>query len=77
MSQWGSVKARHLLRALLAIGWRIKREGGGSHKILSRVAGLIMSLHFTMASRSARKCFLELPNTQGCNPAISDSIPTP
>jgi predicted RNA binding protein YcfA (HicA-like mRNA interferase family) len=36
MSQWGSVKARHLLMALLAIGWRIKQEGGGSHKILSR-----------------------------------------
>lgn len=36
MSQFGSVKARRLLRALLGIGWRIKRESGGSHRILER-----------------------------------------
>jgi predicted RNA binding protein YcfA (HicA-like mRNA interferase family) len=36
MSQWSSVKARRLLSALLRIGWRIERESGGSHKILSR-----------------------------------------
>ena len=36
MSQWGSAKARRVLAALLRIGWSIKREGGGSHRILSR-----------------------------------------
>lgn len=36
MSQFGAVKARKLLRALLKIGWRIKREGSGSHRILER-----------------------------------------
>ena len=36
MSPFGSVKARKLLRALLKIGWRIKREGGGSHRVLER-----------------------------------------
>lgn len=36
MSRFGSVKARKLLRALLRIGWRIKREGGGSHRVLER-----------------------------------------
>ena len=36
MSQWGSAKARKILAALLRIGWTIKRESGGSHKILSR-----------------------------------------
>ncbi|MGI9175577.1 MAG: type II toxin-antitoxin system HicA family toxin [Rhodothermales bacterium] len=36
MSQFGSVKARKLLRALLKIGWQIKREGRGSHQILER-----------------------------------------
>lgn len=36
MSRFGSVKARKLLRALLKIGWSIKREGGGSHKVLER-----------------------------------------
>jgi predicted RNA binding protein YcfA (HicA-like mRNA interferase family) len=36
VSRFGSVKARRLLRALLKIGWQIKREGGGSHRVLQR-----------------------------------------
>ena len=36
MSQWGSTKARRVLAALLRIGWSIKREAAGSHRILSR-----------------------------------------
>jgi predicted RNA binding protein YcfA (HicA-like mRNA interferase family) len=37
MSQWPSAKSRHILSALLRIGWRrIKRERvGSSHKVLS------------------------------------------
>jgi len=37
MSQWGSAKARRVLAALLQIGWSIKRESRGSHRILCRV----------------------------------------
>ena len=36
MSGWGSAKARRVLAALLRIGWAVKRESGGSHKVLSR-----------------------------------------
>jgi predicted RNA binding protein YcfA (HicA-like mRNA interferase family) len=36
MSQWGARKARLVLAALLRIGWRVKRQGGGSHRILER-----------------------------------------
>ena len=36
MSLWGSAKARRVLAALLRIGWSIKRESGGSHRILAR-----------------------------------------
>ena len=36
MSRWPSTKARQVLAALLRIGWRIKRETGGSHRVLSR-----------------------------------------
>jgi len=36
MSEWPSSKARIVLSALLRIGWSIKRETGGSHRILSR-----------------------------------------
>ena len=35
MSQWGSKKARHVFRALMSIGWELKRQNG-SHKVLSR-----------------------------------------
>lgn len=37
MSQWPSTKARRVLAALLRIGWSIKRETGGSHRVLERV----------------------------------------
>ncbi len=36
MSQWGSRKARAVLAALFRIGWQVKRQSGGSHKVLSR-----------------------------------------
>jgi len=36
VSFWGSKKSRLVLAALLRIGWRIKRETGGSHRILAR-----------------------------------------
>ena len=36
MSHWPSTKARRVLAALLRIGWKIKRESGGSHKVLER-----------------------------------------
>ncbi|MGD0864880.1 MAG: type II toxin-antitoxin system HicA family toxin [Rhizomicrobium sp.] len=35
MSQWSSAKASRVLRALLRLGWRIKRQTG-SHQTLSR-----------------------------------------
>ena len=36
MSQWGSCKSRHVLAALLRIGWSIKRQRGTSHRVLAR-----------------------------------------
>jgi predicted RNA binding protein YcfA (HicA-like mRNA interferase family) len=36
MSNWPSSKASRVLAALLRIGWSIKRETGGSHKVLCR-----------------------------------------
>ena len=37
MSQWRSSKARAVLAALLRIGWSIKLETGGFHRVLSRL----------------------------------------
>lgn len=36
MSAWGSTKAKRVLKALFKIGWSIKRESGGSHRVLER-----------------------------------------
>jgi len=37
MSQWPTTKARRVLAALLRIGWSIKRQSGGSHRVLERI----------------------------------------
>lgn len=36
MTNWPSTKSRRVLAALLHIGWTIKREAKGSHRVLSR-----------------------------------------
>ena len=36
MSEWPSSKASRVLAALLRVGWSIKRESGGSHRVLCR-----------------------------------------
>ncbi len=37
MSHWPSTKARRVLAALLRTGWGIKRQSGGSHRVLERI----------------------------------------
>jgi len=36
MSRWPATKARRVLAALLRNGWTVKRQSGGSHRILER-----------------------------------------
>ena len=36
MSKWPSTKSKKVLKALLKIGWSIKRKVPGSHKTLER-----------------------------------------
>lgn len=47
MSAWRSAKASRVLAALLRIGWSIKREAGGSHKVLGRAgfADFVWAFH--------------------------------
>ena len=63
MSQWGVHKAKRVLAALLRIGWTIKREGSGSHRVLQREgwADFVFAFHDSveigpkMMSRIARR----------------------
>ncbi|MFN7812831.1 MAG: type II toxin-antitoxin system HicA family toxin [Planctomycetia bacterium] len=36
MSSWPAAKARRVFAALLQIGWSVKRQASGSHRVLSR-----------------------------------------
>ena len=47
MSRWPSAKARAVLRALLRIGWTIKRQRGTSHRVLARPgwADVVFAFH--------------------------------
>jgi predicted RNA binding protein YcfA (HicA-like mRNA interferase family) len=47
MSAWPSTRARRVLAALLRIGWRIKRQAGGSHRVLEREgwANFVFAFH--------------------------------
>jgi predicted RNA binding protein YcfA (HicA-like mRNA interferase family) len=36
MTAWRSTRARNVLAGLLRIGWTIKRQAGGSHRVLTR-----------------------------------------
>ena len=36
MSRWPSTNAKRVLAALRRIGWSVKRQGGGSHRVLER-----------------------------------------
>ena len=63
MSQWSATKAKRVLAALLRIGWTIKREGAGSHRVLQRDgwADVVFAFHDSveigpkMLSRIARR----------------------
>lgn len=63
MSHWPSVKAERLFKALLSIGWTVKRQRGGSHKTLERAgwSDYTWSLHDSdeigpkMVARVAKK----------------------
>jgi predicted RNA binding protein YcfA (HicA-like mRNA interferase family) len=47
MSAWSSAKAARVLAALIRIGWSIKRESGGSHRVLARSgwADIVFAFH--------------------------------
>jgi len=71
MSRWPSTKARRVLAALLRIGWSIKREVKGSHRVLTRpgVGGLHVCLPRSGRDWSTDACTdLETHRTHGRRP---------
>lgn len=67
---WRSIRAGQLLAALLRIGWSIKRETGGSHRVLQRNGwpNFVFSFHASeevgpkMLARIAKRTGLTPPD---------------
>jgi len=69
MSQWPSTKARRVLAALLKIGWRVKREVGGSHKVLEREGYADYVFAFHDNEEIGPKMLARISNDTGLTPA--------
>ena len=68
MSQWPSAKARRVLAALLRIGWTIKRESGGSHKVLAREGWLDVVFAFHDSDEIGPKLLSRIAKQTGLTP---------
>lgn len=66
MSQWGSRKARLVLSALLGIGWQIKWQSGGSHRVLARSGWADFVFAFDDGEEIGRGCSPELLGGRVC-----------
>ena len=63
MSRWPSIKARRVLAALLRIGWSIKREVKGSHRVLARPGWADYTFAFHDQDEIGHGCLHESRNT--------------
>ena len=69
MNTWGSCKARTLYRALLKIGWSLKREGKGSHRILERSGFPDFTFAFHDADEIGPRMLARVAKHAGLNPS--------
>lgn len=67
MSDWKSVKAKHLLTALEKIGWRVKRQTG-SHKILERLGSQDVVFAFHDRDEIGPKMLARVAKVTGLKP---------
>jgi predicted RNA binding protein YcfA (HicA-like mRNA interferase family) len=67
MSHWPATKAKHLLAALLQIGWRIKRQTG-SHRTLSRHGWPDMVFAFHDSDEIGPKMLARIAKRAGLRP---------
>lgn len=69
MSAWGSCKARTLYRALLKIGWSLKREAKGSHRVLQRSGFADFTFAFHDADEIGPRMLARVAKHTGLKPA--------
>jgi predicted RNA binding protein YcfA (HicA-like mRNA interferase family) len=62
MSQWSAARARRVLAALLRIGWRVKRQVRGSHRVLARPGWPDVTFAFHDRDEIGPRMLARLPN---------------
>lgn len=65
---WRSVRAGQLLAALLRIGWSIKRETGGSHRVLQRTGWRDFVFAFHASEEIGPKMLARVAKRTGLTP---------
>ena len=67
MSNWPAAKARHVLAALIRIGWTVKRSSG-SHKTLSRAGWPDVVFAFHEDEEIGPRMMARIAKTTGLTP---------
>jgi predicted RNA binding protein YcfA (HicA-like mRNA interferase family) len=66
---WRSVRAGQLLAALFRIGWSIKRETGGSHRVLSKAGWPDFVFAFHASDEIGPKMLARIAKRTGLTPS--------
>lgn len=68
MGAWPTTKARRVLAAQLRIGWSVKRESGGSHRVLARPGWPDVVWAFHDATEIGPKMLARIAKSAGLTP---------
>ena len=68
MTNWPSTKSKKVLRALIKIGWSVKREARESHKILRRDGWADYVYAFHESVEIGPKMLARIAKTTGLKP---------
>jgi predicted RNA binding protein YcfA (HicA-like mRNA interferase family) len=68
MSQWPATKARQVLAALLRIGWVVKREARGSHRVLARLGWVDVVFAFHDSEEIGPRMLARIAKSTGLKP---------
>lgn len=68
MSQWPATKARLVLAALLRKGWSVKRQSGGSHRVLERAGWSDVSFAFHDGDEIGPRMLARIAKRTGLRP---------
>jgi len=68
MGDWPAMKAGRVIAALLRIGWSVKRQSGGSRKVLERPGWPALIWHFHDGAEIGPKMLARIAKKTGLKP---------